>query len=473
MKDKMSEENELDEIQLEDSMDDLEIDVDSSDVDHRSGIWVGAHPAEIAASKIRKYNSSSNEAQEIVNLRKDIFTIPLLEQPELLPMFGQLDEIVVGIVTRIINSSDLMRSRILDIIVKVAAGNTYNKNIYEKEESSLEKRPRVTYKDHEILFMTKCYDYLKHIETTEEIQDHLNKPQFIRGVYEEILEEFVTLTKGYIKNHHLCFQARLSGDMEKSIKHLSECAMIENKLQFRNAMAYSIIRDAENSLSKYIEIRSVIIAPYLRSVYSLATKLGKNVQQVLDNFQNGSMGLIRAVSCYSTNRPASFSSVAKGWIKQMMLLSIKEEANFVKLPIATWQAFTAMERVRVKAGLEIEDYEGIAKVNNTTLDKTKSIYEAVKLSQVFSIHKTYDQNEKLTLEDVIPNAVQDSDEEMSDDLRDYIAKADLNPIERKVMALIHGIADIIDIKENHDSLDIEKERCTQLARRIGFQVTFR
>lgn len=467
------EDNDTQEIEFDQEEISLEIDVDDQ-VLYRNDSWVGSHPAEIAASKIRKNSSSTSEAQEIKNLQKDIFTIPLLEQPELLPLFHQLDDIITEIVGRILDSSGLMRERVLDIIVKVAAGNTYNKNIYEKDESSLEKRPRITYKDHEIQFMSKCYSYLYEMDSGETIKKEFLKPQFIRGVYEEVLEEFVQLTKEYIKNHHLSFQCRINGDLSQSVEYLSVCAGIENKLRFRDNRAYSIVRDAEVALNKYIEIRSIIIAPYLRSVYSLATKLGKNVQQILDNFQNGSMGLIRAVSCYSVNRPASFSSVAKGWIKQMMLLSIKEEANFVKLPIATWQAFTAMERVRVKAGIEIEDYDGIAKANGQSLEKVKSIYESVKLSQVFSIHKTYDQNEKLTLEDVIPDDQYDDEDLLSEELRSYIDKANLNDMERKAIALVHGIADVIEDfhKTAPTELDIQKERCMQLSKKIGFTVTF-
>jgi DNA-directed RNA polymerase sigma subunit (sigma70/sigma32) len=465
--------DDIDEVELDDDIeesdDNLEVAQDENKVDLASQQgWVGMHPAEIAAAKIKK-SSGNSEDQLLRDLRKDIFTIPLLKQAELLPLFNQLDSIIVSIVNRILSSSCTMRSRVVDIMVKVAAGNTYNKNIYEKEQSSLEKRPRSTYKDHEIDFMNRCYEFLREVGNNEKLDSEFAKPQFIRGVYEEILEEFVDSTKSYVLNHHQALQARLNNDGDKFVKHLAACNIIENKMQFRNQLSYSIIRDAEQAHKKYIEIRSVIIAPYLRSVFSLAKNLGKNVHQTLDNFQNGSMGLIRAVSCYSTVRPTSFSSVAKGWIKQMMLLSIKEEANFVKLPIATWQAFTSMERVRQKAGVEIEDYQGIATANKVPLEKVKNIYEAVKLSQVFSINKTYDQNEKLTLEDVIPDEKEDDGDVIINELREYIDKAQLCSLEKKVIALTHGIADIIASKPLKEE-DVEKERLVQSARRVGFVV---
>lgn len=467
------------EIDLEDSEFDLELDSPDEDdleiesdeesvvIEGQAG-WVGTHPAEIAAAKIRKTTGNSDEGI-LRDLRKGIFTIPLLKQEQLLPLFGTLDNIILGIVRRITNSSDKMRDKVLDVIIKVAAGNTYNKNIYEKDSSSLEKRPRTTFKDHEIEFMSRSYNLMRAIRKSDSVAHLLQDPLFIRGIYEEILTEFITITKDYTRNHHLALQARLANDTEKYYKHFSECTRIENLLRMRDNHAYSIIRDAEQANRRYIEVRSVIIAPYLRSVFSLAKNLGKNVQQTLDNFQNGSMGLIRAVSCYSTVRPTSFSSVAKGWIKQTMLLSIKEEANFVKLPIATWQSFTAMERVRLKNGIEIENYEEIAKINDTTLEKVKQIYESVKLSQVYSIHKTYDQNEKLTLEDVIPNEEPDSDDEMLDDLRDYIGKAGLTVKEKKVLALSYGLSDVIS-NDKVSRLDSESERLVQLARYVGFDV---
>lgn len=447
---------------------DLEIDTDDIDSESNTG-WVGDHPAEIAASKIEKTNGNSEE-QLLRSLRKDIFTIPTLKQDKLLPLFNQLDEIMIGIVKRIIDSSELSRDRILDVMVKVAAGNTYNKNIYEKNESSLEKRPNTTYKDHEIAFMNRSYKFISNSSNASiKLSDHILDPQFVRGVFEEILEEFVALSKEYTKNHHIALQFKLAGDSENYTKYILLNNKIENTFNFVDNNCYSLIRDAEQALNKYISIRSVIIAPYLRSAFTMAKKYGKNVHQILDNFQNGSMGLIRAVSCYSTIRPTSFSSVAKGWIKQCMLLSIKEEANFVKLPIATWQAFTAMEKVRIKHGIEIDDYDGIAKANKAPADKVRNIYESVKMSQVFSIHKTYDQNEKLTLEDVIPD--EKEDDTLDIELRDFIKRANLTDYERKILSLMHGITDVIHNRAI-DKMLIEKEKICQLSRRIGFIVTF-
>lgn len=448
---------------------DVELDIGDDKIVESKSNWVGDHPAEIAALKIEKV-SSNNEEQLLRSLRKDIFTIPILKQEKLMPLFFQLDEIINDITKKIIDSSELSRNKILDVMVKVAAGNTYNKNIYEKNESSLEKRPNTTYKNHEIDFMNRSYNFIANASNTnKKLSDFVLEPQFVRGIFEEILEEFVSLSKDYTKNHHMALQAKLCGNSEDYTKYVLINNKIENMFCFRDNNCYPLIRDAEQALNKYISIRSIIIAPYLRSAFTMAKKYGKNVHQTLDNFQNGSMGLIRAVSCYSTIRLTSFSSVAKGWIKQSMLLSIKEEANFVKLPIATWQSFTAMEKVRIKHGIEIDDYDNIAKVNKVPADKIKNIYESVKMSQVFSIHKTYDQNEKLTLEDVIPD--EKEDDTLNVELRDYISRANLNENERKILSLAHGITDIIQNKDI-DNLSIEKEKVCQLSRRIGFVVTF-
>lgn len=443
---------------------------DIVDTSESNSGWIGDHPAEIAASKIKK-TSGNSEEQLLRSLRKDIFTIPTLNQERLIPFFNQLDEIMNSIIYRIVDSSELSRDRILDVMVKVAAGNTYNKNIYEKNESSLEKRPNTTYKLHETAFMNRSYNFIANSATCSKtkLSDYVLEPQFVRGVFEEILEEFVSLSKEYTKNHHTALQSRLAGDSENYTKYTLLNNLIENTFNFADNNCYSLIRDAEQALTKYITIRSIIIAPYLRSAFTMAKKYGKNVHQILDNFQNGSIGLIRAVSCYSTIRPTSFSSVAKGWIKQCMLLSIKEEANFVKLPIATWQAFTAMEKTRIRFGIEIDDYEGIAALNKVHPDKVRNIYESVKMSQVFSIHKTYDQNEKLTLEDVIPD--EKDDDTLDIELRDYIMRASLTDIERKILSLVHGITDIIQNK-NIDKLSVDKEKICQLSRKIGFIVIF-
>lgn len=441
--------------------------------------WKGTHPAEIAARHISKNSSAigGSDDQIVKDLRKLVFGVPLMQQEELLRNFHRMDDMLIPIVHKLIESSDFLFGGVLQIIIKVAAGNTYGKNIYEKEdqtdEQKAEKKPRTTYKPHEVSFMQNSYNMLRLAGNSNKkgAAEAMASSSFIRGVYEELIQSVIEKTKEYEDLHWKAMDFKFNNSLDEYYRCVDLIGSIEKELCIDQQSAYDLIRRSHYVSDKCQEIRAMVIAPYLRAVYKKANNMAKNPHQMLDNFQNGSIGLIKAASCYSTKRPASFSSVAKWWIKQMMLLSIKEDANFVKLPIATWQLYTKLEKLRTAGNIAAEEYAQIAVVAKLPEEKIKSVYEAVKLSQVYSLNKTYDHNEKLTLEDIIPDHTEDEDDIIKNDLRKFCQSANLTNIERKILALQYGMLDIIPPKEISEQR-VAEESLNQNLQRIGFSIIF-
>lgn len=430
------------------------------------------HPAEIAA----RYQSSQkgpiggSDEQILKDLRKLVFSVPLLPQDDVANLFNQIDQCVFPTVYSILDTSMVYFEEIIQVVIKVAAGNTYGKNIYEKGGDDAPKRTdlRGTYKPHEIRFLKNSYNLYRlfaHNFTKENnpeydqpfpvtIEQAMVQAAFIRGVYEDIISDYVEYTKHYDDLHWMAVQAKLDQNHDEYHRLTDIIILIDTKLKL-NKSGYYIAREARRIYYKYMELRAMIITPYLRSVYSTAKSTAKNSHQMLDNFQNGSIGLMRAVSCYSVKRLASFASVAKWWIKQMMLLAIKEDANFVKLPVSTWQAYTQLEKAKVSAGVNDDNIADIAKAAKMPLKKAKTIYHTVKIAQVYSLNRTYDAEEKLTLEDIMTNddrlgGVADPFTTM---IREYCDESSLNAKELKIMALRHGMVDLIpnneiDLKES-------------------------
>ena len=444
------------------------------------------HPAEVAAryQANQKGPIGGSDEQILKDLRKLVFSVPLLPQVEVSKYFDQIDNCVFPTVYSILSTSMVYFEEVIQVVIKVAAGNTYGKNIYEKgnpddeTETSLRTDLRGTYKPHEIRFLKNSYNLFRlfaHTATEENnpeyenelpvtIQQGMTESAFIRGVYEDIISDFVTYTKKYDELHWLALEAKLRDDHDEYHRLTDIIILIDTKLKL-NKSAYYMSRESRRIYYKYMELRANIITPYLRSVYSTAKKTARNSHQMLDNFQNGSIGLMRAVSCYSVKRLASFASVAKWWIKQMMLLSIKEDANFVKLPVSTWQAYTQLEKAKVKIGASEENLEMIAKEAKMPLKKAKAVYYTVKISQVYSLNRTYDSEEKLTLEDIMTNedrlgGVADP---FTNLLREYCEDSALTQKELKIMALRHGMIDLIENKEPTNEKRVQETMVQNLA----------
>jgi len=444
------------------------------------------HPAEIAA----KYQATikgpvgGSDDQILKDLRKLVFSVPLLHQDEVIKLFDQIDRCIFPTVYTILESSMSSFEEILQIVIKVAAGNTYGKNIYEKteehreEEENRETECRGTYREHEIEFLSKVYEIFRlyaifstpdtKARSDYDIQKAMHGCSFIRGVYEDILSNFVTITDTYEQLHWDALHAKINNEYDRYHKVIGEITNIDRSFKF-NKLSFYISREAKRIYTKYMELRAMIITPYLRSVYSTAKCTARNPHQMLDNFQNGSIGLMRAVSCYSTKRKACFASVAKFWVKQMMLLSIKEDSNFVKLPVSTWQAYTQLEKAKIKFGLSDDNIVEIAKAAKMPLKKSKSIYHTVKIAQVYSLNRTYDVDEKLTLEDIMTNEDRLGGyvDPFINLLREYCDTANLTDMELKIIALRHGMLDLVPDKPV-DEKESLKETIVQNLASLGY-----
>jgi DNA-directed RNA polymerase sigma subunit (sigma70/sigma32) len=453
---------------------------DEYDLPEIDADWVGTHPAEIAAAlakKLKSEKSPGGSDEEILkDLRKCIFSIPLMQQSEVCEMFKILDQILYSVVFRILEVSDFFWENLFQIVVKIAAGNTYGKNIYEK--GSDKESSRGVYKQHELNFLSTAYPFVKIFAETYEnpdqdrtkFKDVLDPCGFIRGVWEDVVFEFIKEIKHYDDLHNLAQKYHVERKYEALTGTLDLITRLDAKLKLVRP-AYGITRDSLEAGKRYSEVRSRIISPYLRSAYTAAKSTARNAHQMLDNFQNGSIGLMRAISCYSLKRGSVFPSVAKWWIKQMMLLSIKEDANFVKLPVSTWQAYTQLERAKLKSGNE-EDLESIAKIAKMPIKKAEAVYHAVKVSQVYSLNKTYDSDDKMSLEDVLSEdpKLTGWNSDIEELLRDYCLKAELVKDELQVLALRFGMPDLISSLQKNKVTENEArtEVLNQNLAKIGY-----
>jgi DNA-directed RNA polymerase sigma subunit (sigma70/sigma32) len=437
------------------------------------------HPAEIAARFQSQDNSSgsheNSDEQILKDLRREVFSVPLLRQNEIGKLFNDLDNTIFPLVHKLLEISDVYFEGVLQTVTKVAAGNTYGKNIYEKESELVKSTYKTTYKDHELDFLKNSYLLLKtftklpedpKLKSYDRVAQIMKQCKFIRGVYEEILQAFVEQTKNYTSLHWAALNAKINQDQDLYQKTTTLIHEVDTALK-TNHHSYYVAREASSVYKKYLEIRSLIMAPYLRSVYSSAKNAAKNAHQTLDNFQNGSLGLIRAISCYSLNRSTSFAALAKWWIKQTMLLSIKEGANFVKLPVSTWQAYAQLEKIKNKKGINEDDLEGLAKEAGIPVKKVKAVYETVKVAQVYSLNKAYDNDDKLTLEDILSHDPEEDCNDLLTTLCDYCQNANLTDNETKALALKFGMVDIIRPKPVPKDKILEETLLQNLAA-IGF-----
>ena len=77
--------------------------------------------------------------------------------------------------------------------------------------------------------------------------------------------------------------------------------------------------------------RNILIESNLRLVIDVAKGLSNSFDELIDNIQNGNIGLIKSIDRYDPNRGVKFSTYAYYWIKkEIIYLGYKEKKNYLR-----------------------------------------------------------------------------------------------------------------------------------------------
>ncbi len=88
-----------------------------------------------------------------------------------------------------------------------------------------------------------------------------------------------------------------------------------------------------------------LIRANLRLVVSIASVSGRGIS-FLDLFQEGNLGLLRAVNKFDSTRGFKFSTYATWWIRQSISRYIAEQASTIRIPVHLFEAITRLLRVQ-------------------------------------------------------------------------------------------------------------------------------
>jgi len=231
----------------------------------------------------------------------------------------------------------------------------------------------------------------------------------------------------------------------------------------------AVVRNVYSTVQKVVEIQHRIYNSYYKLVYDHAASISKVPHSIKDNFQNGIPGLRRAIVYYEPAK-GSFSNFAKLWIRQSLLKSVKESANTIPVPSASWQKWKKIERARsvvyAKSG-EVRSAEVAYEVGlpeKTIADVDRHIQTAFSLSLNYRLEDG--EGNTVELVDTVPAPEPDSDPgDQAEDVDKPFVLEVLTKVERKLLGLMFGMWDLMPAGAGPRALTLEYLRQKWYARR--------
>lgn len=293
-------------------------------------------------------SSPKNYSQSgIDRIRTTVFNIAMTNKQDVADIFAELDrQLDVVLEMILLHMPNYLQTKLIRRLAYVFNGHISNKNVLRTCPKSFNFNSTKS-RDQKIIQTTKfsILDFLWNTQSNS--LQSIRNLHLHRAVLESVVEDIFSKLKyyrnavskcGMLHNHILSHtMENVPGAVTQEYNQiLSEVHALEAEQGVEQMMMIGTYHQLVGMLKNYYALREKLAEPYLRLVYSIANKLSKQEGHIEDNFQNGVMGLYKAISNFDITKKTNFSTYAKPWIRQSIMANISQE-NIIRVPASTWR----------------------------------------------------------------------------------------------------------------------------------------
>lgn len=399
------------------------------------------------------------------SLIETVNTGETLTQEELFPLFARASFLVNDCVRLLLQENCYVQLRTIELGAEVAANLDRNKAIFRRSVAFIGGQLKDVPADNEKredAFLCACMDLQLALLTNDrdrQLEIVLGLP-LTRMIFERFVKEWLSDASGYTDACLRSAYASSGGDFVLSASVDMECHDVERQCFLDPRTAFGVVRYTETRIRALRSVYDKIFNAYSRVTLKQAKQQAVSDDHSLDCFQNGSLGLIRAVSSYDHVSNARFVAHARWWIRQSMLLYLKEDSNIIRVSSNTWQHYAKLEDIRRRHESQHGpmDNDSLSKVSDYSKSHVDSIYSMVRASQVRSLDYPTKPDGSTTLINFVDSSTkkEPSDYKASDSVK--VLLGNLPDYLRNIVCLNFGLTEYVVQEMDPENVELERTR---------------